>query len=48
MPVGKCGCARSRATLGTGHRMNARDMVVRSASLALDRVRAFIEIVDQY
>jgi hypothetical protein len=34
--------------LGTGHRMNAGDMVVRSASLALDRMRAFIEIVDQY
>jgi hypothetical protein len=34
--------------LGTGHQMNARDMVVDSASLALDRVRAFIDVVDQY
>jgi hypothetical protein len=33
---------------GTSHRMNARDMVVGSASLALDRVRAFVEVVDQY
>jgi len=28
--------------------MNARDLVVMSAQLALDRVRAFIEVVDQY
>ena len=34
--------------LGTGHQMNARDMVVDSASLALDRVRAFVDVVDQY
>jgi hypothetical protein len=34
--------------LGTGRRMNARDMVVDSASLALDRVRAFVDVVDQY
>ena len=33
---------------GTSLRMNARDMVIESASLALDRVRAFIEVVDQY
>jgi hypothetical protein len=32
--------------LGTGHQMNARDMVVDSTSLALDRVRAFVEVVD--
>jgi hypothetical protein len=34
--------------LGTSHQMNARDMVVDSASLALDRVRAFVDVVDQY
>jgi hypothetical protein len=34
--------------LRTSHRMNARDMVARSASLALDRVRAFVEVVDRY
>jgi len=34
--------------LGTGQRVNARDVVVDSASLALDRVRAFIDVVDQY
>jgi hypothetical protein len=34
--------------LGTGHRINAREMVVDSASLALDRVRAFIDVVDGY
>jgi hypothetical protein len=33
---------------GTSLRMNARDMVVTSASLALDRVRAFVEVVDRY
>ncbi len=34
--------------LGTSLRTNARDMVVTSASLALDRVRAFVEVVDRY
>jgi hypothetical protein len=34
--------------LGTGRQMNARDMVETSSSLALDRVRAFVEVVDQY
>ena len=34
--------------LRTSLRMNARDMVVDSASLALDRVRAFVDVVDQY
>jgi hypothetical protein len=34
--------------LGTSHRMNARDMVVMSASLALDRVRAFVDVIDRY
>ena len=33
---------------GSSVRMNARDMVVTSASLALDRVRAFVEVVDRY
>jgi hypothetical protein len=33
---------------GTSIRMNARDMVVMSASLALDRVRAFVEVIDRY
>ena len=34
--------------LGTGRQMNARDMVETSSSLALDRVRAFVEVVDQH
>ena len=34
--------------IGRAQPMNARDLVVMSAQLALDRVRAFIEVVDQY
>jgi hypothetical protein len=33
---------------GTSVRMNARVMVVTSASLALDRVRAFVDVVDKH
>jgi hypothetical protein len=33
---------------GRAHPMNAGDVVVMSAELALDRVRAFIEVVDQH
>jgi hypothetical protein len=33
---------------GRAHPVNARDLVVMSAELALDRVRAFIEVVDQH
>lgn len=33
--------------IGRAHPMNARDLVVMSAELALDRVRAFVEVVDQ-
>ena len=33
---------------GTSVRMNARVMVVTSASLAFDRVRAFVDVVDRY
>jgi hypothetical protein len=34
--------------LGTGYQMNARKMVEDSASLAIGRVKAFIEVVNQY
>jgi hypothetical protein len=34
--------------IGRAQPMNARDLVVMSAELALDRVRAFIEVVDQH
>jgi hypothetical protein len=33
---------------GTSLRMNAREMVVESASLALGRVQAFVDVVDLY
>jgi hypothetical protein len=40
---------RSQFTVvGTSLQTNARDMVVASASLAIDRVRAFVEVVDQH
>lgn len=34
--------------MGSGLQTNAREMVVDSASLALDRVKAFVAVVDQY
>jgi hypothetical protein len=34
--------------LGTSHQTNAREMVETSAALALDRVRAFVDVVDHY
>jgi hypothetical protein len=34
--------------LSTSHRMNARDMVVTSAALALDRVREFVDVIDRH
>jgi hypothetical protein len=46
---GAAHAGRTRFTvIGTSHQMNARDMVEMSASRELDRVREFVEVVDQY